>query len=76
MKFNSVAALIRFLGVLGNMGYLVPFYDYNAELKNKGFIKHIHFYSFELLIDNDKNLTLMTRDNGKLFEIFIQKGLV
>ena len=76
MKFNSVSALVRFLGVLGNIGYLVPFYDYNAKLKNEGFTKHIHLYTFELIVDSDKNLTLKTFDNGREFKIFIQKGLV
>lgn len=77
MKFNSVAALIRFLGVLGNIGYLVPFYDYAAELIKHGFTKHIHFYTFELsIVDEVGNMMLIARDKNNKFEISIQKGLV
>ena len=75
MRFNSIAALTRFLGVLSNIGYLVPFYDINAELIKRGFTKHIHVYTANIELDNDNNITLRFVDGKNVFEIFIQKGL-
>ena len=76
MVFNSVAALIKFLGVLGNIGYLVPFYDYNAELIKNGFTKHIHFYKVDIELDTNSNITLVFNDKGNQYKIFLMKGLV
>ena len=44
MRFDSIASLISFLGVLHDQGYAVPFRDYDKELKNNGFTRHIHNY--------------------------------
>ena len=76
MKFNSIAALTRFLGVLSNIGYLVPFYDLNAEFIKHGFTRHIHLYTVSIDNDNDYNIILRFMDMGHEFEIFIQKGLL
>lgn len=76
MIFNSVAALIKFLGVLGNIGYLIPFYDYSAELMRRGFTKHIHFYKANIESDQNGNLILTFVDKENKFELFLQKGLV
>lgn len=48
MRFDSIAALLRFLGVLNDQGYSVPFYDYDKLLKEKGFDRHIHNYKVEI----------------------------
>ena len=76
MCFNSILSLIRFLGVLGNIGYLVPFYDFSSEFKKRGFDKHIHCYTATIELDDDKNITLTFHDREKEFSIFLQKGLV
>lgn len=76
MRFNSISALIRFLGVLSNIGYLVPFYDFNAELINHGFTKHIHVYTATIDLDSDRNIIIAFKDNDKKYEIFVQKGLL
>ena len=76
MTFNSISAFIRFLGVLGNIGYLVPFYDYSAELIKHGFTKHIHFYKVDIELDTDYNITIIFNDKDKQYKLFLQKGLV
>ena len=48
MRFDSIAALLKFLGVLKDQGYSVPFYDYDTLLKEKGFTRHIHNYKVEI----------------------------
>ena len=48
MRFDSISALVKFLGVLKDQGYSVPFYDYDKLLKEKGFIRHIHNYKVEI----------------------------
>ena len=48
MRFDSISALIKFLGVLNDQGYSVPFYDYDKVLKEHGFNRHIHNYRVEL----------------------------
>lgn len=76
MRFNSVAALVRFLGVLSNIGYLVPFYDYNEQLIKNGFTKHIHIYTATIELDKDSNITITFIDKDKKYEIFLMKGLI
>lgn len=76
MVFNSIAAFTKFLGVLGNIGYLVPFYDYNAELIKRGFTKHIHFYKVDIVLDSDRNITIVFKDRDNKYEVFLQRGLV
>ena len=48
MRFDSVKSLISFLEALGNLGYQVPFKDYEKDMKNKGFDRHIHNYNFNI----------------------------
>ena len=63
MRFDSVQALIKFLGVLVDQGYSIPFCDYDKELKSHGFIKHIHFY--QVLVETvDRNSIKITFFNG------------
>lgn len=76
MIFNSVAGLIRFLGVLSNIGYLVPFCDYQHDMNKKGFTKHIHCYPCTISIDDNNNITLVFNDKQNKYEIFLAKGLV
>lgn len=48
MRFDSISALVKFLGVLKDQGYSIPFYDYDKLLKDKGFNRHIHNYKVEI----------------------------
>ncbi|MBO7693105.1 MAG: hypothetical protein J6T10_10785 [Methanobrevibacter sp.] len=60
MRFDSFKSLVSFLGVLGNLGYQVPFKDYEKDFKDKGFDKHIHNYKFTLEVVNPTTLLLST----------------
>ena len=70
MRFDSVQALIKFLGVLVDQGYSIPFCDYDKELKSHGFIKHIHCYQV-IMETVDKNSIKITFFNGDKFYVII-----
>ena len=75
MKFNSVASLVRFLGALCSIGYVVPFCDYSKELIKHGFTKHIHCYTVIFDIDSLLNISLTFVDKDNKYIISIMKGL-
>ena len=60
MRFDSFKSLTSFLEVLGNLGYQVPFKDYEKDFKNKGFDRHIHNYNFNIEIVNPTTLMIST----------------
>ena len=62
MRFDSYKSLVSLLEALGNLGYQVPFKDYEQDLKNKGFGMHIHFYKFNLIVNDNLDITISTTD--------------
>lgn len=75
MRFDSIKRLIEFLQGLVVMGYVVPFFDYQQDLIKHGFDKHIHCYSWNMVVTNT-GIMLVTYDKSKSYTIDITKGLV
>ena len=75
MRFDSIKRLVDFLRGLQVMGYVVSFFDYQQDLIKHGFNKHIHCYSWSMVVTNG-GVMLITQDKGKEYIIDIVKGLV
>lgn len=69
MRFDSFRAFISFLKVLGDLGYQVPFNDYEQDFKDKGFNMHIHFYKFKLMRVLDTLVITTTDDYGNYYRV-------
>lgn len=75
MRFDSIRRLIEFLEGLQAMGYVVPFINYQYDLIKHGFNKHIHCYSWNMLV-TDEGIRLYTTKGEDRYIIEITKGLV
>lgn len=77
MRFGSYKDLTQFLKGLADIGYSVPFLDYEKEMRIKGFSRHIHNY--ECKIDdedttNDKIILVFTdNSNGNTTNFIFEK---
>lgn len=63
MRFDSFKSLVSLLEALGNLGYQVPLKDYEQDFKDKGFNMHIHFYKFNVFIEDNLDIVISTSDN-------------
>lgn len=54
MRLSSLRELINLLEGLQSLGFVVPFKDYEQELKNAGMTRHIHCYECKIRFHNDK----------------------
>lgn len=73
MRFDSFKAFITFLKVLGDLGYQVPFNDYEEDFKNKGFRLHIHFYKFKIIRVLDTLVISTSDDYGNYYSIRLER---
>lgn len=69
MRFDSFKSFISFLKVLGDLGYQVPFNDYEEDFKSKGFNLHIHFYKFKIIKVLDTLIVSTSDDYGNYYRI-------
>ena len=69
MRFDSFKSFISFLKVLGDLGYQVPFNDYEEDFKSKGFNLHIHFYKFKITKSDDRLVVSTSDDYGSYYRI-------
>ena len=74
MRFDSLSALLKFLGVLKDQGYSVPFYDYDKLLKDKGFIKHIHNYKIELETASINAINIIFYGDNDKYVLYIERN--
>ena len=74
MRFDSLSALLKFLGVLKDQGYSVPFYDYDKLLKDKGFIKHIHNYKIELETSSINAINIIFYGDNDKYVLYIERN--
>ena len=74
MRFDSISALLKFLGVLKDQGYSVPFYDYDKLLKDKGFIKHIHNYKVEIETESTNAINIIFYGDTDRFILYIERN--
>lgn len=74
MRFDSLSALLKFLGVLKDQGYSVPFYDYDKLLKDKGFIKHIHNYKIELETASINAINIIFYGENDKYILYIERN--
>lgn len=74
MRFDSISALLKFLGVLKDQGYSVPFYDYDKLLKDKGFTKHIHNYKVEIETESTNAINIIFYGDTDRFILYIERN--
>ena len=74
MRFDSISALLKFLGVLKDQGYSVPFYDYDKLLKDKGFNKHIHNYKVEIETASINAINIIFYGDTERFILYIERN--
>ena len=63
MRFGSYKDFTRFLKGLSDIGYSVPFTDYELDMKKKGFSKHIHYYECDINDSNSNIIVITFTDN-------------
>ena len=74
MRFDSLSALLKFLGVLKDQGYSVPFYDYDKLLKDKGFIRHIHNYKVEIETASINAINIIFYGDNDKYILYIERN--
>ena len=62
MRFGSYKDLTKFLKGLSDIGYSVPFTDYEREMSLRGFSKHIHYYECDIN-DSKESFVITFHDN-------------
>ena len=63
MRFGSYKDFTKYLKALSDIGYSVPFTDYELEMSNRGFRKHIHYYECDINDSNSNSMTITFVDN-------------
>lgn len=63
MRFGSYKDFTRFLKGLSDIGYSVPFADYELEMAKRGFSKHIHYYECDINDSKDNTMVITFVDN-------------
>ena len=63
MRFGSYKDFTQFLKGLSDIGYLIPFTDYEKEMNIKGFKKHIHNYECKIEGEETDQIKLVFTDN-------------
>ena len=65
MRFGSYKDFTKYLKGLSDIGYSVPFTDYELEMHNRGFSKHIHYYECDINDSNKHTMVITFRDMAK-----------
>ena len=58
MTLNSNREFIQLLEGLQVLGFVVPFSNYEQDMKDAGLVEHIHLYNMKLNIYNKDNLII------------------
>lgn len=78
MKLNSNKEFIELLEGLQVLGFVIPFCDYEQQMKQAGLVKHIHNYDCKIKIIQVEHIhkpiiSIVFKSKDKSYELILRK---